>query len=815
MKLISNMKKIALFFLSVSASFLYATEPLISSLLPRGGQLGTEQEIIIAGQRLTDAEEIFFYEKGITASDIVVKKAKQLTATFSISPEAKIGQHELRIRTTRGISKLFTFWVGPFPNIDEIEPNSSFDEAQPISLNSTINGVSLNEDVDYFEINATQGQRISAEVEAIRLSGPLFDPYIAILDENRFELATSDDTELLLQDSTISIVAPKSGKYFIEIRESSYRGGSNYRYRLHVGTFPRPLVVFPAGGQAGKPVEFTFLGDPKGKFTKTITLPNDGREFFDYHHEENGIRSPSANKIRVSSFPALKENEPNNSFGNATKTDLSIPLAFDGIIEEDGDIDCFRFQAKKGDKYYIKAHARSVASPLDPVLNLYYGDGKSIRGNDDANNGPDSLLTQTFAKDGEYILRITDHLGRGSPLHAYRIETEKLGPMITASIPMFGNRDTQTRQMIPVPQGNRAATSFTLTRRNFIGELDFIAKSLPAGVTLTAPKAASNFNSVPILFTASKDAPLQKTLTKFDLVHRDTDKNTTTTGKYNHKVELVYGPPNNRSYYEGVYDVLPIAVVKPVPFRIKLYEPSTPIVRGGSLNLKVEVLRDANFTKEVVVKILTKPTGIGARSNIKIPSKDSIGYYPLTANNGTPIGEWEIGVQGESAAEGGGQMLAASNFILLKVEEPYLSLKINMAAIERGKSGEMVCDVNIARSFQGFAKAELKGLPPFTVTEQVDFDTNTTQIRFPISTEETARAGLTKNLFCFVRVPFAGSLITHSVGQGGQIRLDNPPPKPKAVTAKPKPTAPKAIVKKEKPLSRLEQLRLAAQGGTN
>ncbi|MAK26889.1 MAG: hypothetical protein CMI22_00805, partial [Opitutae bacterium] len=69
-------------------------------------------------------------------------------------------------------------------------------------------------------------------------------------------------------------------------------------------------------------------------------------------------------------------------------------------------------------------------------------------------------------------------------------------------------------------------------------------------------------------------------------------------------------------------------------------------------------------------------------------------------------------------------------------------------------------------------------------------------------------------LFCFAKVPFNGKLITHTVGQGGQIRLDNPPPKPKApqtvTAAKPKPTAKAAP--KQKPLSRLEQLRLAAQG---
>ena len=205
------------------------------------------------------------------------------------------------------------------------------------------------------------------------------------------------------------------------------------------------------------------------------------------------------------------------------------------------------------------------------MLNLYYGDGKSIRGNDDANNGPDSLITQSFPKDGEYILRITDHLGRGSPLHAYRIETEKLEAEITASIPMYGNRDSQTRQMIPVPRGNFAATTFTITRRNFTGDLAFIAKNLPAGVTMHAPKAPSNFSSIPILFSAQTDAPLSKTLTKLDINHRKPDSNQTITGKYRHRVDLVYGPPNNRTYYEGTYDVLPVAVVEPVPFRVKLH----------------------------------------------------------------------------------------------------------------------------------------------------------------------------------------------------------------------------------------------------
>ena len=276
-----------------------ATEPIVSSLLPRGGQLGSQQEVVINGQRLESAEEIFFYDQGIVANDLKIESGKKITTQFIISPDAKIGQHELRVRTSKGMSKLYTFWVGPYPNVDEKEPNSAFEEAQFVPMNSTINGVALNEDVDYYEINATEGQRISAEVEAIRLSGPLFDPYVAILDANRFELATSDDSALLLQDSTTSVIAPKSGKYFIEVRESSYRGNGSYRYRLHIGSFPRPLVVTPAGGEAGKPIEFTFLGDPKGPFKKTITLPNNGEEILAYHHESAFQNSPQSPKLNL------------------------------------------------------------------------------------------------------------------------------------------------------------------------------------------------------------------------------------------------------------------------------------------------------------------------------------------------------------------------------------------------------------------------------------------------------------------------------------------------------------------------------------
>ena len=94
----------------------------------------------------------------------------------------------MRLRTTSGITELKTFWVGAIPEINEKEPNNDFKTPQAIPLNITVNGVIENEDQDYFVVEAKKGQRLTAEIEGMRLGEAPFDPYLAILDENRFEL---------------------------------------------------------------------------------------------------------------------------------------------------------------------------------------------------------------------------------------------------------------------------------------------------------------------------------------------------------------------------------------------------------------------------------------------------------------------------------------------------------------------------------------------------------------------------------------------------------------------------------------------------
>ncbi len=174
-----------------------AASPGLNGTSPTGAQRGTEVEVSFNGARMADAQEILFYEPGITVASLEpAADGNSVKAKLSIAPDCRLGIHQLRVRTGSGLSNLRTFSVGALPEVAEAEPNSEFDKPQKIELGTVVNGVAENEDVDYYAVEAKKGDRITAEIEGLRLGITFFDPYVAILDAKRFELARSDDAPL-------------------------------------------------------------------------------------------------------------------------------------------------------------------------------------------------------------------------------------------------------------------------------------------------------------------------------------------------------------------------------------------------------------------------------------------------------------------------------------------------------------------------------------------------------------------------------------------------------------------------------------------
>ena len=459
------------------------------------------------------------------------KKAK---ATIAIAPDCSLGEHVLRLRTKSGLSQARSFWIGQYPGVQEAEPNTEFATPQRIEANTTVEGVIGNEDVDYFVVSAKKGQILSTEVEGVRLGrefdGRFLDPYVAIMNMERFELASADDTALLMQDGFASIVVPEDGDYVIELRDASYEGNDRNRYRLHVGNFPRPTAIYPPGGKVGEQREFRLLGAASGETTPTITLPSEPDDKFGVFAESEGARSPSPNWLRVTTLDDVSETEPNNS-RNEASAGVALPFAFNGIIASPGDEDWFKFAAKKGQKFSVRAYARSIRSPLDSVLNVYDKDGKSLAGNDDQ-AGLDSRFDWTAPEDGEYFLRIRDHLNNGGPNYIYRIEADAPTPSLVVSIPQFARRDYQSRQMIYPARGNRTAIVINAARNSFGGDLIFEAANLPEGVTMHVEEMPGNVNAWPNrLRGRARRAGCRPTRRACRAAQGETPRSADTTGK--------------------------------------------------------------------------------------------------------------------------------------------------------------------------------------------------------------------------------------------------------------------------------------------
>src|SRR6202034_4230847 len=102
----------------------------------------------LSGARLGDAQEIIYYQTGITTVSLKKLDDNNVRARIKLAADCALGIHDLRVRTATGISELRTFSVGALKELNETEPNNDFASPQPIPMNATVHGIADNEDVD-------------------------------------------------------------------------------------------------------------------------------------------------------------------------------------------------------------------------------------------------------------------------------------------------------------------------------------------------------------------------------------------------------------------------------------------------------------------------------------------------------------------------------------------------------------------------------------------------------------------------------------------------------------------------------------------
>lgn len=791
-------------------NILVAHSPTLSRAYPTGANRGSSIELLCIGDRLEKAQTLLFYQKGITVAKPKTIEKKKVTFPITIAKDAPLGEYLYRIQCQDGLSDLRSFWVGPYPSIiEKKESNNSIVEAQEIKLNHTIIGQTTNEDLDFYKIHLKKDQIISMEVEAMRLGRTFYDAFLAIYSSNNTELASSDDSTRLDQDPRLSFKAPHQGDYYILVRDSSYQGNAEARYRLHVGDFIFTRSIYPLGAKKNKPQSFIMQTEHEGAINHQATFTQATKDTEIYPSKSNRT-APSPHLIRVTEFDSIQEIEPNQGAKHQSQTTTpDLPIAFHGTIDSAEDTDWFRFKAKKGQKVRAQVYARSLGSPVDTAIQFRLAEGKYVNNNDDASQGsPDSKIDYPIPADGEYWILVKDQLKRSSPHHHYRIELTIVKPELSANLAHKRIQESQKWKAFNIPQGNSMAYQINLTKSGVKGEVEIISNALPTGISLKKIYQIKNDNKAVIILQADAKAPLNAGIYQLSA----SSKEPAITTPVSTQVYPFLGG-NNRVYPVFRTDKTAIAVTSPVPATLEIIQPQQPIVQSGVLPLTIKAHRKEGFDGDINIEIPWKPAGISANYSLKIPKGKTEAQLQIAADSNSPIGKWDFCVRASFNTKSGPAEIC-SNLIKIEVKPPYLTGKLELAATDQGANTSIICKLTHSTPFTGKAKLTLHGLPDGILATPVEITQNTKEIIIPITVPTNARIGKHGNLFCRVLVPAivpqGKKIIPHTIGQGGTLRV-NPPAK-KMIVKKEDPKTkktetPKPSEKKKKPLSRLEELR--------
>ncbi|MCE9564066.1 MAG: PPC domain-containing protein [Planctomycetes bacterium] len=224
---------------------------------------------------------------------------------------------------------------------------------------------------------------------------------------------------------------------------------------------PNPVLntVFPSGGQAGTSVIVTLEGTGlEGLRDIHATIPQLTAKKLDANRFRldipagtpvgaydiravgtHGMSSPRT--FIVSNRAEASEVEPNETLDTAQE--VTLDSVVNGRIEKPGDIDCFKFKAKAGQRVVLECFAERVDSKLRAVLEVHDADGTRLAANR-GYAGIDPLVDFLVPADGTYIAKVFDLSYLGSSTHFYRLDIDTK-PRVEFAVPCVVTRGKTTK----------------------------------------------------------------------------------------------------------------------------------------------------------------------------------------------------------------------------------------------------------------------------------------------------------------------------------------------------------------------------------
>ena len=648
--------------------------PMLMSLKPTAATVGTTSEHVVSSRySMYGAYKVQVSGRGVTG-EIVPPKVKlkkgakppnltKLTVRFQVAADALPGVREFRIATPQGVSTIGQLVIVRDPVVVEKGKNNTPAQAQPISLPATVCGaVERSEDVDCYKFKVSAGTALSFYVRGNRLENKIhdlqehLDPIITIRTAAGATLAAADN--YFAGDPFLNYRFKQAGDYVLEVRDVRYHGRAEWEYAVEINSRPFVTNVFPMGIARGKPAELRMIGfslpaKPTLKFTPpknlapgvhSLPLPLAG-----------GQTDPVPIVIAAGSVAV---EAPADNDTPKTAQSVTLPALINGRIEKPADIDCFRFPAKRGEKFSFDVIARRQQSLLDSNLRILNAKGRQLTENDDSRHigrqSADSWIENwTAPADGEYVLEIRDvNLDGGDPF-VYAINVTRAKPYFELTL------DTDKTELTP---GTAGAIFVRTTRKNgFQGEIKLNIAGLPPKVTARCGRILAGSRSTDgcIILEAARDAKMTVaniTVTGTATIKTAAGKTETLT-TVAHPQQEIYMPGGGRSHWPvGTHTV---SIGAPNEIRgMTLSTYDLTLKPGQSKRIDVTIERAPGFNKNVTLDLLYRhlsgiwgnslPAGVtidAAKSKTLLTKSNAKGYITLkAAANATPVKQQQVSV---------------------------------------------------------------------------------------------------------------------------------------------------------------------------
>jgi hypothetical protein len=520
-------------------------QPNLLGLFPPGGQAGNTVRVKITEQyQLEEAEGLWFSHPGIKATQVMQEKSPyypeaRITPNefdVTIAANTPLGAYEVRGISRYGLTNARRFVVGAQPETVEVEDNNTIEKANPLEVGQTLNGT-FGADYDHFRFAAKKGQTLVLSCMAWRLDSR-GDAVLTVFDEKGRELDRVHDSSGF--DPVLDFQVPADGNYVVRVHELTYTasgGQGTAPYRLKIDSRPWIDYVEPPFIAANGSTKVTVYG--RNLSGKASGRRRYGRDLQMLEMTVNPSQLAAANTLETYCGPTEstlayrvlrvktaggesnavslgvvnqvsdQETEPNEAVEKAQP--ISVPASISARFNRPGDIDGFRFQAKKGEKIWIEVQSQRLHQPTDPafVVQQLTQDKEGVWKTRDLKTATDvvspagnfripfasedAALLFEAPSDGDFRVLVRDEYGAADLTQTlcYRLVLRKPQPTfraLTVGGLTLSSNTSNNRPLKPttcVVQPGSAAEIVVVAYRTdgFEGEINVTLSPLPPGLT--------------------------------------------------------------------------------------------------------------------------------------------------------------------------------------------------------------------------------------------------------------------------------------------------------------------------------------------